>query len=63
VLEALIYAGALDKIGPNRASQIATLKIAMRAAEQYEKNNISGQIDLFSELELVDFDVTISDIE
>lgn len=50
VLEALIYAGALDKIGPNRASQIATLGIAMRAAEQYEKHFASGQIDLFSAL-------------
>ncbi|EKE00991.1 MAG: hypothetical protein ACD_21C00250G0064 [uncultured bacterium] len=50
VLEALIYAGALDKIGPGRASQIATLGIAMRAAEQHGKHSASGQIDLFGEL-------------
>ncbi|CAL7963987.1 DNA polymerase III subunit alpha [Gammaproteobacteria bacterium] len=50
VLEALIYAGALDKIGPNRASQIATLSVAMRIAEQYGKHFASGQIDLFSAL-------------
>jgi DNA polymerase-3 subunit alpha len=49
-LEALIYAGALDNIGPNRASQIATLSIAMRVAEQYGKHFASGQIDLFSTL-------------
>ncbi len=50
VLEALIYAGALDKIGPNRASQIATLPTATRVAEQYGKHSASGQTDLFSEL-------------
>jgi len=50
ILEALICAGALDKIGPNRASQMATLPIAMRVAEQYGKHSASGQIDLFGEL-------------
>ncbi|MEI8054846.1 MAG: DNA polymerase III subunit alpha [bacterium] len=58
VLEALIYAGALDKIGPGRASQIATLSIAMRAAEQYGKHFASGQIDLFSALDTEENDAT-----
>ena len=50
VIEALIYSGSLDHIGPNRASQIATLETAMRAAGQHEKQIASGQIDLFGAL-------------
>ena len=50
VIEALIYAGALDKIGPGRASQIATFEIALRVADQHGKRRASGQVDLFSEL-------------
>ena len=50
VLEALIYAGALDTIGPNRSRQIASLESAMKLAIQRNKQNLSGQIDLFSDL-------------
>lgn len=50
VLEALIYAGTLDKIGPERATQIATLETAMLAASQYAKHRARGQMDLFSTL-------------
>ncbi len=47
VLEALIKAGALDKLGPNRASLMARLQDAMQMAEQYQKNASIGQDDLF----------------
>lgn len=57
VLEALIRAGALDSIGPHRASMVASLPLAMQLAEQSARNKNSGQIDLFSldiEAELVE---------
>ena len=47
VLEALIRSGALDGLGPNRSSMIASLEKAMQFSEQYNKNSISGQEDLF----------------
>jgi len=47
VLEALIKAGALDPLGPNRASLLARLQNAMQMAEQYQKNASIGQDDLF----------------
>ena len=47
VLEALIKAGALDALGPNRASLLARLQGAMQMAEQYQKNASIGQDDLF----------------
>lgn len=50
-LEALIYSGALDKIGPNRASLIASMAVAMKSAEQQNRHQASGQIDLFGELD------------
>lgn len=50
-LEALIYAGAMDDMGPNRGSLIATMETAMLAAEQYHQHQQSGQIDLFTELD------------
>jgi len=47
VLEALIKAGALEELGPNRASLMARLRDAMQGAEQYQKNASIGQDDLF----------------
>ncbi len=47
VLEALIKAGALEELGPNRASLMARLRDAMQGAEQYQKNASVGQDDLF----------------
>ena len=47
VLEALIRAGALDSIGPNRASLMAHLGRAMAAAEQHARSRETGQADLF----------------
>ena len=46
-LEALIRAGALDRLGPTRASMIATLARAMQAGEQHSRDAVAGQDDLF----------------
>lgn len=48
VLEALIYAGAFDKIAPNRATLMVSLPLAVQLAEQEERNKTSGQLDIFS---------------
>ncbi len=47
VLEALIKAGALDAIGPNRASLMAGLTGSLQRAEQYHRDAAAGQVDLF----------------
>ncbi len=47
VLESLIRAGALDNLGPNRATLMASLDEAMAAAEQFGRNEELGQEDLF----------------
>ncbi len=50
VIEALIRAGALDSVGPNRATLIAHVADAIRLAEQQLRNSSAGQNDLFGEL-------------
>ncbi|NOU52803.1 DNA polymerase III subunit alpha [Pseudoalteromonas sp. JBTF-M23] len=52
VVEKLIYAGALDKLGPEknqpgRATLLASLVDAMKSAEQHHKAESLGQSDLF----------------
>ena len=47
VLEKLIMAGALDKLGPHRAALVASLKDAMSAASQNAKAALAGQTDMF----------------
>ncbi|MBK8068799.1 MAG: DNA polymerase III subunit alpha [Rhodanobacteraceae bacterium] len=47
VLEALIFAGALDALGPNRASLLAALPDALKAADQRSRDGAAGQVDLF----------------
>ncbi|NIN35982.1 MAG: DNA polymerase III subunit alpha [Gammaproteobacteria bacterium] len=47
VVEALIKSGAMDTLGPNRSSLIASLQGAIQLADQYSKNQASGQDDLF----------------
>jgi DNA polymerase-3 subunit alpha len=47
VLEALIKAGAFDKIGPHRASIMESLKVASHNAEQALRNQTLGQHDMF----------------
>jgi DNA polymerase-3 subunit alpha len=51
VLEALIRAGALDGIGPNRATLMAQLPLALKTAEQHRATQAAGQVDLFGALE------------
>ncbi|HHJ36375.1 MAG TPA: DNA polymerase III subunit alpha, partial [Gammaproteobacteria bacterium] len=47
VMEALIKSGAMDSLGPNRASLIASLTNAVQLAEQNQKNASVGQDDMF----------------
>ncbi|MGH8530579.1 MAG: DNA polymerase III subunit alpha [Nevskiales bacterium] len=47
VLEALLYAGALDPLGPNRASLLGAMDEAVRAAERRESAVSAGQSDMF----------------
>jgi DNA polymerase-3 subunit alpha len=47
IMEKLIYAGALDKLGPHRAALHATLPEAMKAAAQHAVAEAHGQSDLF----------------
>lgn len=52
VIEKLILAGAMDKLGPHRAALMATLEVAMKAASQRASAKAYGQSDLFGELML-----------
>ncbi len=47
-VEALIYSGALDGFGVNRASLIKTYPSAMKQAEQRQNDKSSGQSGLFA---------------
>ncbi len=51
VMEALIKAGAMDSLGENRASLIASLSNAVQLAEQNQKNARVGQDDMFSTID------------
>lgn len=48
VLEALIKAGAFDKIGPHRKSMMESISLALHQAEQTLRNETAGQQDLFA---------------
>jgi DNA polymerase-3 subunit alpha len=50
VLEALIRAGALDGLAPNRATLMAQLAPALKLAEQHRETQAAGQGDLFGDL-------------
>ncbi|HEX7340506.1 MAG TPA: DNA polymerase III subunit alpha [Rhodanobacteraceae bacterium] len=47
VLEALVNSGALDSLIPNRASGMAQITEAMRAADQQQRDAQAGQNDMF----------------
>ncbi|MGN1392703.1 MAG: DNA polymerase III subunit alpha [Succinivibrionaceae bacterium] len=53
VMESLIMAGSLDKLGPHRASLMATLDKAMKLASQTSADRENGCLDLFAS---ADFD-------
>ncbi|MDA9557222.1 DNA polymerase III subunit alpha [Vibrio sp.] len=50
VIEKLIYAGALDRLGPHRAALMASLGDAVKAASQYHQAEAFGQSDMFGVL-------------
>ncbi len=50
ILEKLILAGALDKLGPHRAALMETLPNALQSAVQHKKAESFGQSDLFGVL-------------
>ncbi|MCW8963498.1 MAG: DNA polymerase III subunit alpha [Gammaproteobacteria bacterium] len=47
VLQALIQAGATDSLDVNRAALLANLDSVLQLADQHEKNNETGQDDMF----------------
>jgi DNA polymerase-3 subunit alpha len=47
VLEALVLCGALDALGPNRATLMTQLPECLRAAEQHARDAAAGQNDMF----------------
>ncbi|WP_298219021.1 DNA polymerase III subunit alpha [Halothiobacillus sp.] len=51
VLEAMVLAGALDTLGPNRASLFAHIPDAMKAASQIQAAEAAGMGDLFGGLD------------
>jgi DNA polymerase-3 subunit alpha len=50
VIEKLIYAGALDRLGPHRAALMASLDDAVKAAAQHHQAEAFGQSDMFGVL-------------
>ena len=50
VMESLIKAGAMDCFSKNRAALMAHLPYALQAAEQKQKNQDAGMIDIFAEI-------------
>lgn len=50
-LEALLFAGALDSLGPNRATLLAQLPDAIAGAEQQARAATAGQNDMFGHAE------------
>ncbi len=49
-LEAMIKAGALDSLGPNRASLMAGVPEALKIADQVSRDQNTGQDDLFGDI-------------
>jgi len=47
VMEALVRAGALDSLGPNRATLMLQLPLALKMAEQHHTSQAAGMDDLF----------------
>jgi len=63
VMEALIKAGAMDSLGPNRASLIASLSNAVQLAEQNQKNASVGQDDMFGSSDEPDTHASVHIVE
>jgi DNA polymerase-3 subunit alpha len=63
VMEALIKSGAMDSLGPNRASLSASLSNAVQLAEQNQKNASVGQHDMFGSSEEPDAHASVHIIQ
>jgi len=63
VMEALIKSGAMDSLGPNRASLIASLSDAVQLAEQNQKNASVGQHDMFASSDEPDAHASVHIVE
>jgi len=63
VMEALIRSGAMDSLGPNRASLTASLSNAVQLAEQNQKNASVGQDDMFGSSDEPDTHANVHIIE
>lgn len=50
VLEALILAGAFDKLQNNRTAMVASIALALQKADQKYKDEAAGQADLFGDI-------------
>ena len=50
VLEALVRAGAFDELHDNRNAMLESIPMALKQAEQQQKNEEAGQNDLFGEM-------------
>jgi len=59
----LIKAGAMDSLGPNRASLIASLSNAVQLAEQNQKNASVGQDDMFGSSDVSDTHANVHIVE
>ncbi len=55
VLEALIKAGAFDRLGGNRHQMMAGLEKAMQIGSSMQADNISGQMNFFGQAEQTDY--------
>jgi len=49
-MEALIRAGAMDKLGPGRAQLMASIDKAIQQAAQQSRNDAAGMVDMFGEM-------------
>jgi DNA polymerase-3 subunit alpha len=55
VIEALIKAGAFDRLGGNRAQMIAGLEKAMQIGTRLQADKINGQLSFFGQLQKQDY--------
>jgi len=55
VIEALIKAGAFDRLGGNRAQMIAGLEKAMQIGTRLQADRINGQLSFFGQLQKQDY--------
>ena len=63
VIEALIKAGALDGLGSNRASLMASLNNVLQLAEKAQKDEQAGQDDMFGDVAVSDAQESVHMIE